>query len=89
VKSAEEKAASKIKAEAKKAKQPSGPQQSAEKKKRGRPKGSKNKDKRKVVLSAELLRIQSALRSFLKIVATAFSLDLVYLHISCFSIKVQ
>jgi putative transposase len=74
VKSAEEKAASKAKAEAKKAKRRSGQQKTGEKKKRGRPKGSQNKDKRDVVLSAELLRIQSALRSFLKTVSTAISL---------------
>ena len=74
VKSAEEKAASKAKAEAKKARRRSGQQKTGEKKRRGRPKGSKNKDKREVVLSAELLRIQSALRSFLKTVGTAISL---------------
>ena len=59
IKSAEEKAASKAKAEARKAK-PIG-----EKKKPGRPKGSKNKDKQAVVLNAELLRIQTALKSFI------------------------
>jgi len=58
VKSAEEKAASKVKAEARK---------TAEKKKRGRPKGSKNKtNKEEVVLNAELLRIQKALKSLLE-----------------------
>jgi putative transposase len=59
IKSPEEKAASKAKAEARKLK-PSG-----EKKKLGRPKGSKNKDKQTVVLNAELLRIQTALKSFI------------------------
>ena len=73
VKSAEEKAASKTKAAAKKAKK------TAEKKKPGRPKGSKNKDKQAVVLNAELLRIQTALRSFLKTVGTAISLKYVAL----------
>jgi hypothetical protein len=59
VKSAEEKAARKAKAEARKVK-PTG-----EKKKPGRPKGSKNKDKQVVVLNAELSRIQKALKSFM------------------------
>jgi putative transposase len=71
VKSADEKAASKVKAEAKKAKQ------SGEKKKRGRPKGSKNKDKQVVVLNAELLRIQAALRNLLDTVGTAIFLNYV------------
>jgi hypothetical protein len=59
VKSAEEKAASKAKAEARKLKLID------EKKKPGRPKGSKNKDKQVVVLNAELLRIRTALKSFI------------------------
>ena len=59
IKSAEEKAASKAKAEARKVK-PTG-----EKKKPGRPKGSKNKDKQAVVLNPELSRIQTALKSFI------------------------
>ena len=59
VKSAEEKAASKAKAEAKKVKK------TGEKKKPGRPKGSKNKEKQAVVLNPELLRIQKALHSLL------------------------
>ena len=71
VKSAEEKAASKAKAEAKKVKK------TGEKKKPGRPKGSKNKDKRDVVLNPELLRIQKALKSFLKTVGTVISLKYV------------
>jgi putative transposase len=73
VKSVEEKAARKIKAEAKKAKK------TAEKKKPGRPKGSKNKDKQEVVLNAELLRIQTALRSLLETVGTAIPLKYVAL----------
>jgi hypothetical protein len=73
VKSAEEKAASKTKAEAKKKKK------TAEKKKPGRPKGSKNKDKQKVVLNAELLRIQEALRTLLATVGTAITLKYVTL----------
>ncbi len=73
VKSAEEKAASRVKAEAKKAKK------TTEKKKPGRPKGSKNKDKQAVVLSAELLRIQTALRSFLETVGPAIALKYVAL----------
>jgi len=68
VKSAEEKAASKAKAQAKKAKK------TAEKKKPGRPKGSKNKDKQEMVLNPELLRIQKALQSLLETVGTAIAL---------------
>ena len=71
VKSAEEKAASKAKAAAKKV------NKAGEKKKPGRPKGSKNKDKQKVVFSAELLRIQTALKSFLAIIRTIISLKYV------------
>ena len=59
VKSVEEKAASKAKAEAKKVKK------TGEKKKPGRPKGSKNKDKKVVVLNPELIRIQKSLQIFL------------------------
>jgi hypothetical protein len=73
VKSAEEKAASKIKAEAEKVKK------TAEKKKPGRPKGSKNKDKQEVVLNAELLRIQAALKSLLETVGSAITLKYVAL----------
>ena len=73
VKSAEEKVASKIKAEAKKVKK------TADKKKPGRPKGSKNKDKQEVVLNAELLRIQKALKSLLETVGTAITLKYVAL----------
>ena len=71
VKSAEEKAVSKAKAEAKKVKK------TGEKKKVGRPKGSKNKDKRDVVLNPELLRIQKALKSVLKTVGTTIPLKYV------------
>jgi hypothetical protein len=73
VKSAEEKVASKIKAEAKRVKK------TADKKKPGRPKGSKNKDKQAVVLNAELLRIQKALKSLLETVGTAITLKYVAL----------
>jgi len=68
VKSAEEKAASKAKAEAKKVKK------SGEKKKLGRPKGSKNKNKQEVVFSPELLRIQKALKSLLETIGTTIAL---------------
>lgn len=71
VKSAEEKAASKAKAEAKKVKK------SGEKKKLGRPKGSKNKDKQEVVFSPELLRIQKALKSLLDTIGTTIALTYV------------
>lgn len=71
VKSPEEKAASKAKAEARK---------TAEKKKRGRPKGSKNKTKKEeVVLNAELLRIQKALKSLLEMIGTSINLKYVVL----------
>jgi putative transposase len=73
VKSAEEKAASKAKAEAKKV------QKTGEPKKRGRPKGSKNKDKQAVVLNPELVRIQKALQSLLETVGTALPLNYVAL----------
>ena len=71
VKSVEEKAASKAKAEAKKVKRP------AEKRKPGRPKGSKNKTKPEITLSAELLRIQTALKSLLKTIGTTLLLTYV------------
>jgi len=71
VKSPEEKAASKAKAEARK---------TAEKKKRGRPQGSKNKTKKEeVVLNAELLRIQKALKSLLETIGTNVNLKYVAL----------
>lgn len=68
VKSAEEKAASKARIQAKKSKK------TAEKKKPGRPKGSKNKNKQEVVLNAELLRIQKALRALLETIRTVLAL---------------
>jgi len=71
VKSTEEKAASKAKAEAKKVKKP------AEKRKPGRPKGSKNKTKQAISLSTELLRIQNALKSLLKTIGTTLALTYV------------
>ena len=71
VKSAEEKAASQTKMEAKKVKK------SGEKKKRGRPKGSKNKDKKAVVLNPELLRIQTALQNLLTTIGTTLRLKYV------------
>jgi putative transposase len=71
VKSPEEKAASKAKAEARKV---------AEKKKRGRPKGSKNRIKKEeVVLNAELVRIQKALQSLLETIGTSINLKYVVL----------
>jgi len=73
VKSAEEKAASQAKAQEKKAKK------TAEKKKPGRPKGSQNKNKQEVVLNAELLRIQQALRALLETIRTVLSLKYVVL----------
>ncbi|MGI0016163.1 MAG: transposase, partial [Nitrososphaera sp.] len=73
VKSAEEKAASKARAQAKKTKQ------SVEKKKPGRPKGSQNKDKQAVLLPAELLRIQKAFRAILETLRTILSLKYVVL----------
>jgi len=73
VKSAEEKAASKIKAEARKTRK------TADKKKPGRPKGSKNKNKQEVVLNAELLRIQEALKSLLGTIGTEIALKYVAL----------
>lgn len=71
VKSAEEKADSKAKAEAKKVKK------TAEQKKPGRPKGSKNKGKQAVVLKPELLRIQAALHTVLATIGTTLPLKYV------------
>ena len=71
VKSAEEKAASKAKAEAKKV------NKLAEKRKPGRPKGSKNRVRQEVTLSAELLRIQKALKSLLDTISTTLALTYV------------
>jgi putative transposase len=68
IKSAEEKAASKAKAEAKKAKKTGKP---------GRPKGSRNKAKQTVVLNPELVRIQMALHTLLETVRTTMHLKYV------------
>src|SRR6266498_3434668 len=68
VKSLEEKAASKAKAEAKRIRK------IADKKNRGRPKGSKNKAKQEIVLNAELLRIPTALQSLLDTIGTSIKL---------------
>ncbi len=73
VKSEAEKSARKTKKEAIQAKK------TTEKRKPGRPKGSKNKAKAEVVLSAELLRVQSGLRSLLVTVGTALILRYVAL----------
>lgn len=62
VRSTEEKAACKVKAQARKAKK------SVEKRKPGRPKGSKNKDKQQVELNSELKRIQAMLQTLLKLI---------------------
>lgn len=71
VKSAEEKAASKAKAEAKKVKK------TGKKGKPGRPKGSRNKAKQTVVLNPELVRIQTALQTLLETVDAAICLKYV------------
>ena len=71
VKSAEEKAASKAKAEAKKVKK------TGVARKQGRPKGSKNKGKQEVVLKPELLRIQRALQSLMETIGTSIPLKYV------------
>ena len=73
VKSAEEKAASKARAEVKKV------QKTGEKKKSGRPKGSKNKAKKEIVLTPELLRIQKSLESLLETVKEHLALKYVAL----------
>jgi len=73
VKSAEEKAASKAKAEARKTKK------AKEKHKPGRPKGSKNKVKQEVALNPELLRIQTALKRLLETIGIILSLKYVVL----------
>ena len=71
VKSAEEKAASRAKAEAKKEKK------QGQKGKPGRPKGSRNKAKQTVVLNPELVRIQTALQTLLKTIDAAIRLKYV------------
>jgi len=73
VKSVEEKAASKAKAEARKTKK------ATEKRKPGRPKGSKNKVKQEVALNPELLRIQTALKHLLETIGIILSLKYVVL----------
>jgi putative transposase len=71
VKSAEEKAASKARVEAKKA------HKAVDKRPSGRPKGSRNKDKQTVVLNPDLLRIQACLQMLLKAVCATLSLKYV------------
>jgi putative transposase len=73
IKSAEEKAARKIKADAKRL------SPAAEKKKPGRPKGSKNKVKPAIVFNPELVRIQTALQGLIATVGTTLSLRYVVL----------
>jgi hypothetical protein len=68
VKSETEKAARKMRADAKQAKK------TMEKRKPGRPKGVKNKAKAEVVLNAELIRIQTALRSLVETVGSTLAL---------------
>jgi putative transposase len=68
VRSEEEKAACKAKAQERKAKKP------AEKRKPGRPKGSKNKDKQQVELNPELERIQAMLQAILRSIGDFISL---------------
>ena len=68
IRTAEEKAASKAKAEAKKKKP------GAEKRTSGRPKGSKNKNKADVELTPELLRIKRMVTSLLHLMAGFLSL---------------
>jgi hypothetical protein len=69
VRSEEEKAACKAKAQARKAKEPK------EKRKPGRPKGIKNKNKQSVDLNPELKRIQGMLQALLKLIG-----DFIQLH---------
>lgn len=69
VRSPEEKAACKAKAQARKTKP-----KPDEKRKPGRPKGSKNKDKQPVVLNPELQRIHSLLQALLERLLTCLSL---------------
>lgn len=73
VKSVEEKAASKIKADAKRV------SLATEKKKPGRPKGSKNKVKPAIVFNPELVRIQTALQGLIATVGTTIPLRYVVL----------
>jgi len=71
VKSAEGKAASKARAEARKT------SKAVDKCPSGRPKGSRNKDKQAVVLNPELLRIQTCLQMLLKAVCATLPLKYV------------
>lgn len=73
VRSAEEKAAAKEKAQQKKAKK------QAKKGKPGRPKGSKNRNKREVTLTPELTRIQGMIKQFLALVGTTIPLSYIAL----------
>jgi DDE superfamily endonuclease len=74
VRSAEEKAAYKAKAQARQVKK-----KSTEKRKPGRPKGSKNKTKQPVELNPELKRIQVMLQTLLKLVGSLISLKYIAL----------
>jgi len=69
VRSEAEKAEAKAKSKRKKAKKKSG------KRKVGRPKGSKNKDKSKIELTAELLFIQAMIQQFLRLIQGFLSLN--------------
>jgi len=74
VRSEEEKAACKVRAQARKTKK-----KPDEKRKPGRPKGSKNKDKQQVELNPELKRIQTMLQALLELITTFLSLKYVVL----------
>jgi hypothetical protein len=74
VRSEEEKAACKAKAQARRAKK-----KTDEKRKPGRPKGSKNKDKQQVDLNPELKRIQTMLQALLELITSFLSLTYVVL----------
>jgi len=69
VRSEEEKAVCRTKAQARKTKK-----KPDEKRKPGRPKGSKNKDKQQVELNPELKRIQTMLQALLELLSTFLSL---------------
>ena len=73
VRSAAEKAASKAKAEAKKAKAPQAPRR------RGRPPGSTNKPKADVTLTPELMRIKAMIAALLHLIARVVPLTYVVL----------
>ena len=74
VRSEEEKATCKAKAQVHKTKK-----KPEEKRKPGRPKGSKNKDKQQVELNPELKRIQAMLQALLELINTFLSLKYVVL----------